>query len=385
MAKTILKSAAVALLLTSTSIANAETAQSGAAGQQSFPVESEFEKFQPKPSNSPTRIDFSIWDDALSYFVFPMGYSIREGAPTVDAELGTRRVYGHESRYRLEGNRVIFSYLDDDIKASLTEYRKDLESTLDRVDITKLGRNEQLAFWMNLHNVAVIEQIALDYPVSQPSRIKVNGSDLPLDETPFITVSGVNMSPKDIRTKIVYPNWDNPKVIYGFFRGEIGGPSILRNAFTGANVGDLLDESAAEFVNSLRGTQKNGSKLDVSKIYDEARPFFFQNWETDIRDHLLTYSNAEVTSLIERTSEVRARLYETDVSDLANGERDPNYNFVVSGENVKGLGLPSSIQRLLREHSQKLQKIEKDKDLQGRVKIINVGDLTKPKEPDEVE
>lgn len=361
--------------------ATAQTALSNATTQ----TDSRFDKFRPKSKTINTRIDFTSWDEALDYFVFDMGPSIRESAPSVDPGLGTRRVYGHESRYRLEGNRVIFSYLEDDVKAALTAYRTDLEQTAASVDIASLPRNEQLAFWINLHNVAVIEQIALAYPVSQPSRISVNGSKLPFDETPFLTVAGVSMSPKDIRTKIVYPNWTDPKVIYGFFRGEIGGPSIQRDAFSGDDVADLLDQSASEFINSLRGAQKNGRYMDVSDIYEEARPFFFRNWEADIRQHLLTYSREPITRQIEEAEEIRPNIYETAISDLANGERDPSYGFVVQGEGVKGFKVASNVARLLGEKAQKTEKINKRSDIEGRVTIIDVGDLfdaEKPKKSD---
>ena len=97
-----------------------------------------------------------------------MGPSIRQGAPRVDPRTGTRRIYGHESRFRLEGNRVAFSYLTPEIMTALSEYRADLERIGSTIDLTTLPRNEQLAFWFNLHNVAVIETLAGEYPLSEP-------------------------------------------------------------------------------------------------------------------------------------------------------------------------------------------------------------------------
>jgi len=81
----------------------------------------------------------------------------------------------------------MFSFLDSDVIASFTEYRQDLERTADIVDIQALSRNEQLAYWINLHNVALIEQIANAWPVRQPREIMVSG--VPLDEARFITVT----------------------------------------------------------------------------------------------------------------------------------------------------------------------------------------------------
>ena len=363
-------------------IAQSQDVSRPATSQSSHP---EFARFAPKAATLTTKIDYTAWDEALRYLVFRMGKSIREGAPRVEPGMGTRRVYGHESRYRLEGNRVIFSFMNQDVLTALTEYRQDLEQTANLVDISKLAKNEQLAYWINLHNAAIIEQIALAYPVSQPSRIKLGASGLPFDETPFILVAGVKMSPKDIRTKIVFPHWKDPKVIYGFFRGEIGGPSIQTEAFTAENAGDLLDKSAKEFVNSLRGTQKSGDKLQVSKIFEEARPFYFADLSADLKGHLLKYADEEVQAIVNNSAEVEVSIYETDIADLANGETDPNYGFVTRDGDPTGTKIPTAIARLLVEQQQKFEKILRRDAPRGVVTVIDVDLPGEPEKPKEVE
>ncbi|MGI8943056.1 MAG: DUF547 domain-containing protein [Qipengyuania sp.] len=338
-------------------------------------VEANFAQFAPRSQATSARLDYSIWDEALDFFVLRMGPSLRQGAPSVSPGMGTRRTYGHDSLYRLEGNRVIFSFLNDDVKASLTEYREDLERIGSEIDIAGLARNEQLAYWINLHNVAVIERIARDYPVEAPSRMKIGAAQQALDDAPFITVAGVAMSPKDIRTKIVYPHWSSPKVIYGFFRGDIGGPSIQRDAFSSDNVDALLTENATEFVNALRGTEKRGSTLHVSTIYEEARPFYFRNWPADLRGHLTEFASDEVRQDIAATSEVKASIYEPDIADLANGDREPSYGNVQvdngSGDFVQqSFRIPQSIGRLMTERSEKMRRIIKDKVRTGRVEVL---------------
>lgn len=340
------------------------------------PASAAFERFVPKAAALQTSLDYSVWDEALRYIVFRMGRSSREAAPSVDPGLGTRRTWGHTSRYRLEGNRVIFSFLERDIIDSLSAYRADLESIADQVDIASLPRNEQLAFWINLHNAAVIEQLAQQYPVRSPSLAKFGPDKVPLDEARIITVGGVAMSPKDIRTRIVYPNWQDPKVVYGFFRGEIGGPSIAGEAFTAANVSRLLADNAREFVNSLRGVEKLGSTMQVSKIYEEARPFYFKDWETDLRAHLGKYARDDVAQIIEKTTRSDAAIYETDISDLAGGQKEPTYNDIQTDDGT-GFGsqstrVPRSIARLILEHRRKINEMIRRKELAPRVIVIDM-------------
>lgn len=362
--------------------AQADNAPAASVAQAGDP----FARFAPAPgAQRRTSFDYTVWDEALNYLVFTMGKSIREAPASVDPGLGTRRVYGHDSRYRLEGNRVIFEYVTPEMIQSLTEYRKDLERIGSEYGIAQLSRNEQLAYWLNLHNVAVIEQIALAYPVSQPNTLKFGPDKLPLDEAPLITVAGVTMSPKDIRTRIVYPNWRDARVIYGFWRGDIGGPSIQSEAFTARKLDTMLEEAARDFVNSLRGSQKNGRKLEISRIYEEARPFYFTAWQNDVTAHLRRFSDADTDRLIDGTEEVVASIYEHDIADLAKGERDPSYGYVVSGDRVKGGGsVNPAIARLLVERQNKIEKIINRGERVGTVTFIDI-DLPDEKGPTEVE
>ncbi|WP_083800394.1 DUF547 domain-containing protein [Erythrobacter sp. SD-21] len=365
--RTLVYTAAVGLLSSTAPLQAQDGAQAPATSVVSA---SDFKKFVPAPSNDTTKIDYTFLDDALQYMVLRMGPSTRQGMTKPAPGLGTRRVYGHESRVRLEGNRVVFSYLDEEAIAPLTEYRQDLERLGSDLNIASLPKSEQLAFWINLHNVAVIEQIAVNYPIQSPSRMKLGAGKTPLDETPFITVGGVAMSPKDIRTKIVFPNWDDPDVIYGFFRGEVGGPSIQRRAYTGQNVSEVLGQSAKEFVNSLRGVEAFGDTLLVSAIYEEAAPFFFPDMGDDFRSHLNRNADEEVRDLVARKAAIKFNQYEETVADLAAGEREPSYSYIEQDGLAQRTRLSPSVARLLNERYEKYEKLRREGLLRGRVIVL---------------
>ena len=55
----------------------------------------------------------------------------------------------------------------------------------------------------------------------------------------------------------------------------------------------LLDLAADDYVNSLRGTQKSGSRLDVSTLYEETRAFYFPDFEQDVRTHTKKVKNSQ--------------------------------------------------------------------------------------------
>ncbi|WP_324074207.1 MAG: DUF547 domain-containing protein [Erythrobacter sp.] len=353
----------------------AALAAPAAAQAQAAPSEAQLATFIPSQNPNNDGIDYSIWDEAMKNIVVSMGPSLRESAPRPDPSFGTRRQYGHVSRYRLEGTRVMFSFLDRDVIASFSEYRRDLENTATIVDIQALPRNEQLAYWINLHNVALVEQIALAWPIRQPREILIDG--VHLDEARFITVEGVRLSPRDIREKIVYRHWKDPAVIYGFWRGEIGGPSLQREAFNAENVGRLLVRGAADFVNSLRGTQELGGRLQVSELYKEAAPFFFPDFERDLRAHLARYSDEKTSALLASTSGAEPVVAEYDIADLEGGVREPSYQNITSNGVSTSFRIPQSMAALLKERETKFQEIIR----QGRTGTVTFSNIDLPGDP----
>lgn len=341
--------------------------QAGAAEASASP----FARFAPAADRREHRIDYAHWDEALGWFVVPMGPSLRQQPTPIAVNTGSRRVYGHDSRYRLEGNRVAFSYMTPQIISALSEYRADLERVGSEMDITRLPRNEQLAFWLNLHNVAVIEALAKEYPLAEPHERQFGSNRAALDEAKLVTIAGVELSPRDIRTRIVYPNWRDPKVIYGFWHGVIGGPSIQRLAYTGDNVDALLALSGEEFVNSLRGVESWGNRLRLSPVYEEAAPFYFANGDA-LRTHLVQFAREDVRDLVTRTQAVAYKPLERDIADLQRGEVEPQHNFLTQTDckyescagaaaSLNQSGGPSirvnpAIARLVRERREKLDR-----------------------------
>ena len=334
-----------------------------------------YETFTPYERSIKHRIDYSIWTSALSNFVVSMGPPLRKRPFEPPKKLGTRQQLGHNSIYRLDGSMVAFSFMNDEVRDSFTEYRRDLESVADQIDLQAIPRNEQLAFWFNLHNVAMVEQIARAWPIRQPHEIMIDG--VTLDEAKFITVEGVALSPRDIREKIVYANWKSPKVIYGFWRGVIGGPAMQREAFTGPTVSDQLDRAAREFTNSRRGTEKRGGTLHVATLYEEAAPYLFPDFEQDLRAHLRDYVEGDVMRMVEETSAVETSLSERDIADLAGGARaNPYWS---NGQ------IGAGIAALLYQRREKFEYIDRKGLRTGQVIFSNIDLPGDPEDKGEVE
>ncbi len=321
--------------------------------------------FVPRAQSVRTRLDYTMLNDALNYSVLPLGPSTRRHMSRPDLNTGSRLRTGHQSPYRLEGSRISLSLLNTEYKDALHEYRMDLERIGSEVDIAHMARNEQLAFWLNLHNIVMIDQIVQNYPIKRPHRIKVDG--VSVDDAKLVTIKGVPLSLRDIRERIVYPNWKNPNVIYGFFRGSIGSPAILDYAFTAQNVGPSLAGSGEEFVNALRGFNEGSKTRNVSRVYDEAKRFYFPNFDTDLTAHLLRHARDEVKAEIRMAKPFKIDRNDEVVADLVGGSR-PN----IAGYRVTdGSG---NEQRISREMSNTLRELSKKRQvLKYRGLIITGG------------
>jgi len=354
-----------AATLTSTPLAAAPFVAQDAAPFASTQAErNPFAKFVPSDTPVQHTISYNIWDYALRQVVVWMGPSQRKRPLVLGGSLGSRIRAGHNSLYRVEGSMVFFSRFDRKAIDSFGDYRRELEQVANTLDIAALPRNEQLAFWFNLHNVAMVEKIAENWPIRQPRTLQIDG--VPLNDAPFLIIRGVAMSLRDIRERIVYPNWRDPKVIYGFWLGEIGSPSLERAAFTGPNVSSLLDIKAADYINSLRGTQKRGKTLYISSLYDEVRPFYFPDFEADIRNHMRTYASEDVAKLIAKTSATNPSLNEWDIADLSGGRRDS-----IALKNARPT-LSAGALEVLQQRFRKFRRLEKEKIPTGRVYFSDI-------------
>jgi len=279
-----------------------------------------FEHFNPSSGDhGQQKIDYSVWSDMLGDIVLNVGLSDRRSARGDPVFTGTRIYTGNNSRYRYEGNRLILHLFEDFHTQAITEYRAELEQLPDQLNFSALHPNEQLAYWLNLYTATIVEQVALNYPHHQLDRMNAHGTRTRLYEANILTVMGQEMSLNDIQYNIVYRFWDDPLVIYGFFNGSIGSPRIRRDAYEGDSVWRQLESNGREFVNALRGVDSTPNRLDISEHYRTAEPYFFPDWENQIRAHLTSLANDDVASLVSREMPLRPRVSEWGLADMTNG------------------------------------------------------------------
>lgn len=295
----------------------------------------EFARFAEADETSRIVIDYSVWTELLNGIVFDVGHSNRRPALGRAQVTGTLISPETTSRYRYETNRVVYHLMEDDHRALISAYRAELEALPSQVALSSLSPNEQLAYWLNLHNVVVIDELARRYPVRRTDNQRINGQ--PVYDAKIIAVDGVPLSLNDIRLRIVGEGWSDPLVMYGFFSGAIGGPTVRNEAFSGARVWTQLRLNAREFVNGLRGIDTNRRRTMISPLYAEHRNLF-PGWPMDLYAHLASLADSAADDLEPFDGEPSYVNYDWAIADLTNGRigcgsgADANAVTVIQGD-----------------------------------------------------
>ena len=262
-------------------------------------------------------IDYEAYDIILGAIVFEVGRSDRQPARGGTQRTGTRISLDNPSRYRYEANRVAFHLLTDEQRAEISAYRIELEGLASRLDWARFSPDEELAFWLNLHNLVVIDELAKQYPVRRMNRLRID--DTGFWDAPLIVLNGRRISLNELRFQVVGERWPDPRVMYGFFSGAVGGPTLQGEAFTGDRVWSQLSASAREFVNALRGVESLDRGFKVSPVFEEWRAIIFPAWPDDFRAHLAFYAESEVSNALAVGGAPGFLRYDYSIADLTNG------------------------------------------------------------------
>ncbi|WP_417449367.1 DUF547 domain-containing protein [Kordiimonas sp.] len=283
-------------------------ASGASAGEDVVP-----EPFRPHAKVASVEIKYDDWTYILHSTVFDAGRSDRRAAPTPKPQLGRLTVKVNTSSTRLEGNRLHFPAFDDDNLEALTRIRREFEALPGAVPMAEWSRNQQLAYWLNLHNITVVEQLAQRYPERHLRKVMKK-----LRKKKLLRVAGVKLSLDDIHHDILIAKWQDPLVMYGLWQGYVGGPNIRREAYTADNVYQLLKENAVEFINSNRGVKVKNGTLQVAAYYRE-NSALFPGGEPEFRDHLAAYADLYFAGRIQRADEIRMTTSDYYIADLFEG------------------------------------------------------------------
>ena len=292
------------------------------------PVPEPFQRFD---DTSKYTISYDDLTNLLKTVVVDVGRSTREKAAPSQAATGTRMKSSVKRTTLNEGNRFYYETFEDneEAQALLIGIQKSLEAVPNDAPLEYFSRDEQLAYWLNLYNVTVLNEIIKVYPQRNLKKVLVGKKSILSKK--ILNVAGVPLSLDDIQYTILKNNYGNdPLIMYGLYQGNIGGPNIRKKAYTGADVYRALKNNASEFINSNRGTYSQDSKVfRVSSLYDRNR-VYFPDFKSGLSNHLLTYIEGYEKRELQSATTVRPNINDWSVTDLGGTYRDMGASFASS-------------------------------------------------------
>ncbi|CCQ10596.1 hypothetical protein PALB_14630 [Pseudoalteromonas luteoviolacea B = ATCC 29581] len=282
------------------------------------------EHFNEYNEQSKIVVNYDDVNQLLSMAVLETGMSDRKVMELSNSSnrTGTKLRSNRGRKTAYEANRFLFKQVkNSELEPLIGRMRIDLQSLPDQVDLRELGKDEQLAYWLNLYTVGALEKLVANYP-------KYDLEDEILDddnyfEEKFITITGQNISLNDIKNHIVFKNHgNNPVVLYGFYQGNIGSPSINPMAYTSENVFKSLGYLAREFINSNRGViPGRGDSVKVSMFYEQNMALFNNDMEK-LRKHLLDYAKYDIKGPLTVAEELDFDIEAWSMADLDGSLRE---------------------------------------------------------------
>lgn len=219
---------------------------------------------------------------------------------------------------------------------------------LQKVEVSALDRNEQLAFWLNLHNAASTkflydEFIRLRTPSRQSgARNPWKGKKLRVKKfylgkgNPWaqnsIRVEGLSLSLNDIEYRILYPIWKMPVAMYGLSCPARGCPALRDQPFTGDAVMGQLKLAARRFVARRNCVSVAGGRLKVSELYGRHVESF--GGVSGVLAHLRKHASPEKRAALEGV----VRIHSEQFSWKLNGKEPPKQWALPQGTFNRGAG-----------------------------------------------
>lgn len=191
-------------------------------------------------------------------------------------------------------------------------------AALQAVAVSRLNRDEQFAYWVNLYNALTVKVILDNYPVETIRDIDISpglfsngpwGAEL-------VEVEGEALSLDDIEHRILRPIWQDPRIHYAVNCASIGCPDLRATAWTAEGLDAALDEAARRYVNHPRGADVRGGRLYVSSIYDWFEEDFGDS-EAGVIAHLRQYAASGLKNRLVGIRDIEDDEYDWTLNDAA--------------------------------------------------------------------
>lgn len=187
---------------------------------------------------------------------------------------------------------------------------------LSRVDVDRLTRDEQMAYWINAYNALIVSIVLSEYPVKSINDI--GGwffSPGPWKEKRF-RVYLIRLSLNDIYHRILRPIWQDQRVHYAISCAAKGCAALKPTPFSGATIETDLELGAYRFVNDGPAILTfRGEAITVSRIYEWYAEDFGGS-EQIILDYLKSVANGDLAFELARVEHISGHGFDWSLNDI---------------------------------------------------------------------
>jgi hypothetical protein len=168
------------------------------------------------------------------------------------------------------------------LKANDKKTLDELRRQMAQVDVQVLPKNDQLAYWINLYNISVVNVVVEHYPVESIRDISTDLiSHLNVFKKDYVQTRKGPMSLEDVENEKIRQGFKDSRIHFAINCAAKSCPPIRTEPYVGDQVSNQLDDQARMFLNGPNGVHmsKSGGELVLrtTKIMDWFKDDF-ENW-----------------------------------------------------------------------------------------------------------
>lgn len=184
------------------------------------------------------------------------------------------------SKEKIATKQVISNYnrlLKNNVKNGLVNYKAFKTQNFDlylhylesQNELSKMGRNEQLAFYINAYNAICIKQILDDYETIKNQKmgpLTVKGF---FDQKKY-KIANKLISLNEIENKIIRPRFKEARIHFALVCGAKGCPILINKLYNATDLSKTLEDNTKRYLNSKAGLRldKKNKVLYLSQIFN---------------------------------------------------------------------------------------------------------------------
>jgi hypothetical protein len=230
------------------------------------------------------RIDRSI-------LVFILALCILSNVATIgwSEALVDHSLYGELLNKYVKNGKVDYQGFKND-EPLLDQYLESLEN----IEINKLTRDEQFAFYLNAYNAWTIKLILGAYPGIKSIKDLGNIFKTPWEKK-IVRIKGDVISLDDVEHKKLRARFKDPRVHFAVNCASKSCPPLISEPYRGSTLNRQLDSATRAFINDPKSNYLKGNQLYVSRIFK----WFSEDFNDDVVGFFLKYAEGDFKKELE--------------------------------------------------------------------------------------